>query len=629
MSENRRHTDAYLANFDKSDSRIASFSKTADVFCSTVLQDFDHRSRVAGLLFGEVQSGKTSQTFAILAATADYDEGFSNFIYLSTDNVALQEQTLARGISQLSDTFEIIGETDELRFLNAKAHKPCLIVLKKNSRVLDKWVKKLQQSGRIARGPVFIVDDEGDAASPNTKINRDDVSEIHARISDLKALGTSSILLQVTATPQALFMLAEDASLRPKFIHQFEPGPSYLGGEFFFSRVDTSHNVFIPDDLDTTLSGKIDYWESSLGKFLTSFAVIAAVFKQRGSLVCNALIHPSVSTTMHHTIARYARDFYRWLGENLSTSEVRALIKSASDDLKRTFPDASFVDHVVGGLSGFEWLRVSEMNSTHNSVKNPNFDRGFNVIVGGNTLGRGVTFPALQATYYSRSSKSPQADTYWQHSRMFGYDRDQTCLRVYMPAQTFALYAALQESNHELGNLVRSGELGALRVVLPRGVKPTRANVVDNAIYAVLVGGTNYFPSEPDQTNAQILDETFAPYSDGTLQKSNKKVIVQAIKHASSCEDWPKEQMLSMLESFEAQDLDFKLIVGRNRDVGRTGTLLTETDRRLGAAEGAESFVVTAYRLTGQREKGWAGEPFWMVNVRIPSGYVYHHVRRQ
>jgi len=53
-----------------------------------------------------------------------------------------------------------------------------------------------------------------------------------------------------------------------------------------------------------------------------------------------------------------------------------------------------------------------------NNVDIDEYTEGCNFIVGGNTLGRGVTFPNLQTIYYTRTSKKPQADTMWQHSRM-------------------------------------------------------------------------------------------------------------------------------------------------------------------------------------------------------------------
>ena len=102
---------------------------------------------------------------------------------------------------------------------------------------------------------------------------------------------------------------------------------------------------------------------------------------------------------------------------------LRKLDREALEDLART----------KGGFPPFEALRGSFTKAVNNCnviVLNQNtpadidYSEGFNILIGGNSLGRGVTFPALQTVYYCRSTKVPQADTMWQHSRMFGYDRD-------------------------------------------------------------------------------------------------------------------------------------------------------------------------------------------------------------
>ena len=48
-------------------------------------------------------------------------------------------------------------------------------------------------------------------------------------------------------------------------------------------------------------------------------------------------------------------------------------------------------------------------------------EKDFNIVIGGNVIGRGLTIPKLQTVYYSRTAKRPNADTFWQHSRICGY----------------------------------------------------------------------------------------------------------------------------------------------------------------------------------------------------------------
>ena len=80
---------------DRGNVKLAeSVSKTAEDVGSSHLKNFSFTSHETGLLFGNVQSGKTGQMFGILCKAADL--GFPVFLILTTDNVILQQQTLDR-----------------------------------------------------------------------------------------------------------------------------------------------------------------------------------------------------------------------------------------------------------------------------------------------------------------------------------------------------------------------------------------------------------------------------------------------------------------------------------------------------------------------------------------------------
>ena len=90
------------------------------------------------------------------------------------------------------------------------------------------------------------------------------------------------------------------------------------------------------------------------------------------------------------------------------------------------------------------------LNSIASYEENVQYHEGVNIIVGGNSLGRGVTFPQLQTIYYCRLVKNPQADTMWQHARMFGYDRDPKLLRVFMPPFLYKIFADINTTNNSI-----------------------------------------------------------------------------------------------------------------------------------------------------------------------------------
>ncbi|QBA72756.1 hypothetical protein EVE76_15380 (plasmid) [Lactiplantibacillus plantarum] len=109
-----------------------------------------------------------------------------------------------------------------------------LIIVKKNTRVLQAWVDRFRNSKKLKGNALFIVDDEADAASENTKVNQKKVSAINDRLRKIRDTAQASIYLQVTGTPQALLLQSLNSNWRPMFTEYFEPGNGYLGGDFSF-----------------------------------------------------------------------------------------------------------------------------------------------------------------------------------------------------------------------------------------------------------------------------------------------------------------------------------------------------------------------------------------------------------
>ena len=139
-----QHLENYLELLEQHSPGVApSVRSTVEKVVPTHIRQFNCRDHITGLLLGNVQSGKTSQMFGIIAAAAD--EGFRIFVLLTTDNIALQEQTYKRAL-QLLDTFNVCGETDEVRFSEIVNRKPTLLVLKKNTNVLKTWKNNIASS---------------------------------------------------------------------------------------------------------------------------------------------------------------------------------------------------------------------------------------------------------------------------------------------------------------------------------------------------------------------------------------------------------------------------------------------------------------------------------------------------
>lgn len=599
------------------------------------IENFDFNSHKSGLLLGHVQSGKTGHMLGVLAKAADLD--FEVFVVMTTDSTVLQQQTLKRALLLL-DTFCVCDEQDDLRFITNDMRKPVVLVLKKNYRVLETWKNHLISSKFLTGRGIFIVDDEGDAASLNTKVNKQDVSTINTKISDIKKLANSSFYLQVTATPQSLFLQEEDTGYKPEFVHYFKPGAGYLGGDFFYRAGDVNGGMKSPYPIRITdeeelaeLKENDIHIPDGMQKAIASFLVTAAhIIGTKSKKSCNFLIHPSVSIADHEAIAERIGQALNILLQSINEDDVfKNVLKIAWLDLQETKPDILDFDKCYTFLSDVlekGKITISTMNSK--ASVDVDFKEGINIVVGGNCLGRGVTFPNLQTTYYCRTSKKPQADTFWQHCRAFGYDREEGLVRVYLPASLFKMFSELNNANNAMIEYIEKHGIEGLRLIYPKGINPTRKNVLNKDKLEIIAGGVNHFPSFPTSNNLNEIDALLSDIDNVEFSKIDVPFIEKIIDlcEAEFHNDWPRKTYVKCIKSLQEKYLkDVILIVRRDRNIGKnTGTLLSPDDRSLGLKFG-DKLVLTMYRVNGSIEKGWDGEPLWIPNIKFPKDKFFYN----
>ena len=627
-----KHLDSYIEIMKQSSPEaVDSILNTIKELSPQHIESFNHKERIKGLLLGQVQSGKTGQIFGLMASAADIDVGFQVFILLTSDINALQQQTYKRALETM-DTFNVCNEHDEIRFNEAGQRKPSIIVLKKNSTILKKWRNILTSSDILKGRPVFIVDDEADAASLNTLVNQSDQSAINKHLEAIIKLATSSFYLQVTATPQALLLQTEESGWRPSFTYYFPPGKQYLGGDFFYTNPKPFTNITTEDnELDVLLDS--DDMAIGLQQSIETFLITAAhVHVSSSSNVCNFLVHPSVRIKDHRKIRLKISAYLAQVLNNLNNQAVLDRLEIAWRNLKSSKPDIKSFKMIVNFLASKPKINIITLNSmdADGALQN-NHDAGINIIIGGISLGRGVTFKGLQTVYYCRTSSTPQADTFWQHCRMFGYDRDPALMRIFMPLPLFNLFAEIHISNEALRHHMAKSQYNP-QIITNKKFRPTRKAVLDRDRYAYLVGGVNYFPPYPNQNNADEFDSLLKDYDetkhmhDISLQDAMK--IIKKLQPDPNT-NWSVKAFEKALEALhkhqDAPDL-VKLIVRRNRNIGaKTGTLLSPDDRKLGSTVDNLP-VLTMYRLTGASDKGWDGNPFWFPNIKLPAGKIFHRI---
>lgn len=402
---------------------VDSIVNTSNEVFANINKHYSFDKSLTGLLLGNVQSGKTGQMLGIISKLAD--EGYRLFLLLTTDNIDLQRQTYNRVLSSLP-LFNVLSERDEEKFRALNQSSPLIIVLKKNSSVLKKWRDLLVASETFKGLPLVIFDDEGDASSLNTLVNRHKVSTINKRLDEIKSTATSSLYLEVTATPQAIILQSIISDWKPSFTNYFKPGIGYLGGNFFYSDPKSYCVRYTSEDeLSQVLDDDDIPCPEGLKESIYTFLVLCAHKKLNGEQNCNFLIHPSAKIYVHNKFKDIIDSQLNLLQRSTDDIGFKESLRAVWGDLQHTRPDLEpyeDIEEEVTSILDNEEMIVIPLNSKSfvcRDSTNPdalNLAKGFNIVIGGNTLGRGITFPHLQVVYYCRNSKKPQADTFWQHS---------------------------------------------------------------------------------------------------------------------------------------------------------------------------------------------------------------------
>lgn len=590
-----------------------SISQTAESVGNLHIKTFSFCTHETGLLFGNVQSGKTGQIFGIICKAADM--GFPAFVLLTTDNIALQQQTLERVQSDL-DGFCICGENDSGLFMENRLIKPAIIVLKKNVRILRLWANVFSSTAFMRGNPLFIVDDEADAASLNTLVNKGEQSAVNRYLDSIKEGSSSSIYLQVTGTPQAIYLQTAASGWHPRFTYYFEPGASYLGGDFFFPKGRNAECISFIETIKNSEHNAV----------IRHLAVSGQIFAS-GWKTANCLFHPSTRQAVHERYKDAVVNELEWCKNHINgefTKELELEYQALSPQ-KSKKADFSEVLACAKNLVINDEVKVLVMNGK-NHISSDEYSSGSNIVIGGNTLGRGVTFPSLHTIYYTRTSKKPQADTMWQHSRMFGYDRDPGMMRVYIGEPLYKLFSDINAVNDAVITQIANG-IENVKLYYPKGLAPTRTSVLDSRKVSMLFGGTNYYPFNPSNNTIEELDRLLSPFDSSIPSyQVSLRLMKEILSHILSYSDFNVQGFLSALDAMAAENpiVQGHLIVRRDRDISRgTGSLLSPNDWNLGNSF-ANQTVLTMYKVTGR--KGWGGHKLWVPNIKLPADIVYYDV---
>lgn len=422
--------------------------------------------RTRGLVIGHVQSGKTANFTAVAAKACDV--GYKFVIVLGGVIESLRRQTQRRLDRQLvapthADWFLL---TDASRgftrppgrasaFLTEKHDLKILCVVLKQHRRLRYLIDWLRSAGEdiLRNCPVLILDDEADQASVNAARNPDERTAINRLI--VEALETLPKVAYVgyTATPFANVLVnpLDMSDIYPRdFIVDLPKPPRHFGPEDIFGRepidadeddvntdgLDMVREVPAPELSDLQPAGRNavpDFYPSvtpSLDQALRFFLLATAARRARGQSDQHStmLVHTTFYTTTHLRFQPVIEAHLRRLADGFASGEVtedlRALWEAESTTPGVTardldLPPVSF-DQILEELpTVFGAVEVVVDNARSMRRLEYGEEPVTCVVIGGNTLSRGLTLEGLVVSYMIRTLSA--YDSVLQAGRFFGY----------------------------------------------------------------------------------------------------------------------------------------------------------------------------------------------------------------
>lgn len=214
----------------------------------------------------------------------------------------------------------------------------------------------------------------------------------------------------------------------------------------------------------------------------------------------------------------------------------------------------------------------------------------------------------------------------WQHSRMFGYDRDSGMMKVFIDENLYKLFSDINATNNSIIAQVERG-IEDIKIYYPEGLNPTRKSVLDNDRVEIISGGTNYYPFNPDNDSIETISQLLENFSnDESHYQVNLRFIKEILSHIIPSPDFKLTAFQSVIDTILSEKPTGQgiLIVRRGRNVAQgTGALLSPNDWQLGASF-QDKVVLTMYQVTGT--KGWGGRQLWVPNIKLPHNTMYYDV---
>ena len=485
----KKHIDAYTLK--GANNIVQNVRSTYSRLLRQLTTEGNHNS----LLVGKVQSGKTSN-LELLTALA-FDNGYNLLIiYGGYDTELLRQCTERFGATFDSASGDDIVESDRpivfttntvtkgsnpIACLTAdfavdllEEGRPIIITCLKNSRVLSKVNRLLRTLVNVPNIKPFIIDDEGDQASLNTAKKKEKGTPTYNAIKAMKGILGNPLYLSVTATPQANIFQDDISALIPASVHLIQPGVGYNGASIYHLSENEIIQSIAEEQSSTTIS---DPLRKAIYYFIVASAIKQLMAEKKKEKLSDMIIHVDRKVSEHGAL-------YSCVNDELKN--IKAAFENKDDDvdgytfylnkLKNSY--TLYTSEVIQSQFPFDNTLLEELaicikktgvilqNGLGKETKETERTKWHKIYIGGDLLQRGLTFPNLIVSYFTRFAKSGgNMDTTLQRARWFGYRSKYLDLcKIFTTDEISKEFTVLAEVEDDLWEQFEDVEKGLLEI---------------------------------------------------------------------------------------------------------------------------------------------------------------------
>lgn len=634
----------------------------------------------AGLIYGRIQSGKTR---AMIASTAmAFDNGFRVAVVLTSNINDLVSQTHLdftkdlKGVSVFTKDDELDKQVEDAKLDLENPNGRILVVASKGDKSLKNITQFLGNIDAKAY-PVIIFDDEGDQASLDTNTYKRSSSgdlalkpsTINRLLNNLRTELPASLYVSVTGTPQSVLLQSASSNNKPAFVDMLPHGDGYVGGDHFFNTEEPEDNTdhlisVVPEEdkaelLDQDQSIPVGLRDAILFFLLSASAAVRNLnFPDKGKEKDKGyqfLCHPSLKNNEQGRAADSISSFLTAVKGSLmgkpDTLGIGDALNNQYGELKKQLgKDATPTIEDLKQIIQQELLRkkILVINRTNTKRRGIEYGPGFNFLIGGNTLGRGIAIPNLLVTYYVRSAKKSQIDTMHQHARMFGY-RTKTLpyTRLFTTKNLYYRFRDIHYSDKGLRDFIerhKDTPPDSFPVEFSPALRPTRQGVLDINTTESVWPGMQIYPNyiklpqsakaykavmsivaEDLSADVDNMDDMEAKGKDGVEISADRAIeIISHIKTRSE-NSWHDKTITSVVKKLSQRLGQNFLLKFRtaSRSIGENGFMSTGTLSGTEQTTARGNSIPTLWIMAVKGKPGGqsgVNEEFAFPTIVVPNG---------